>query len=218
MPHKLPVGLSKKTASPYSSHSSYYQPPLLGLWPHHHFFHPKNPTQKISATPKTTDSAGCPLCTNSSSISSVVYPRDTWHHVKRPETNLFLELKQHLRRNIKLETDLKQDFKWSSIGCLWWMKSSWEGYKHWDICHKVQQERLGHTSGRETTNINWRPSHDSEYFAPSLRWFLREATRSDVFMTWPQKHPNMLRQGFKAAANWTNQNDCNMRKRYLKEK
>lgn len=45
-----------------------------------------------------------------------------------------LELKNsHVRRDRKIGTNLKQDFKWSSIGCLWWMKSSLEGYKHYRI-------------------------------------------------------------------------------------
>ena len=62
--------------------------------------------------------------------------RDTWHHLKRPETFFFefWSLKKHSWEETgKLETNLKQDFKWSSIGCLWWMKSSLEGYKHYRI-------------------------------------------------------------------------------------
>lgn len=136
----------KKTASPYISLSSYYQTPLLGLWPHRHFFSPKNPTPKISATPQNHPDVMIFSSPHRFRWVSAVYQLFKYllrgissGHMASFETtwNFFfwiLELKNsHVRRDRKIGTNLKQDFKWSSIGCLWWMKSSLEGYKHYRI-------------------------------------------------------------------------------------
>lgn len=134
-PHNLTVGLSKKkTASQYILHSSYYQPPLLAFWPRHHCFHPKIRLKKYQLTSWFFNPRQILLgvrCVPTLQVSPPWYILRThgiiWNDLKRI---FFGALKKHLRRHRHLETDLKQDFKWSSIGCLWWMKSSLEGYKH----------------------------------------------------------------------------------------